>query len=414
MKKVIILILFISTFIGAQENQLPLLDLQNQKYNMSLEKLYQNRSVIRTVSPQVLEAALDADTYIIGPGDKFKVSVFGELEKDFEFDVLPVGDVIIPTVGQYHIAGLTLSDAKKMIERVVQGNYIKAEIAVNITGLRKFRVYYTGEVKAPGTYFAQATDRLSDIVEVSQVPAETPNEVTSSLSDWADDTKIKITHLDGSSDVYDLSRFYRYGDKSQNPNLKGGDIIFVPAIDLKRSYVIIEGNVGFQGIYPLKSNETLFELLTRVSALSKKSNLENLIVERGQKNETINILTEQDRFRNYKLQSGDKIIISTIYDRVYVRGEVFNPGAYPYLANYTAKDYIGRAGTLDSADDIEDVIVMRQKTGEMLRGPDVIVEKGDTIIIPKRAREIFKDYMAILTPIISIGISAYALIQSSK
>ncbi|MCB9059321.1 MAG: polysaccharide biosynthesis/export family protein, partial [Calditrichae bacterium] len=368
MKKILLFLLVNCTLLFAQDN-IPLLELQNQKYEQSMEKLYQNRSVIRNVSPQVLEAELDPDKYKVGPGDQFKVSVFGELENEFEFSVLPVGDVIIPTVGQYRVSGMSLTEAKQLIERVVKVNYIKAEIAVNITGLRKFRVYYTGEVKAPGTYFAQATDRLSDIIEISQVQ-EKPGEATSSLNDWADDTSIKITHIDGITNSYDLSKFYRHGDKTQNPNLQGGDIIYVQSIDLKKSYVIIEGNVGSEGIYPLKENETLYQFLTRVSALSKKSNLESLVVERGKTNESINILTEQDRFRNYALQSGDKIIISVIYDRVYVRGEVFTPGAYPYLANYTAKDYIGRAGALDSADDIEEVIVIRQSTGEMLRGAD--------------------------------------------
>ncbi|MCB0281122.1 MAG: polysaccharide biosynthesis/export family protein, partial [Calditrichaeota bacterium] len=258
------------------------MDIQNQKYEFSLEKFYQNRSIIRTISPQVLESELQTEKYIIGPGDIFKVSIFGEVENEFEAPVLPEGNVLIPTVGVFHVSGKLLKNAKEIISQALKNNYLKAEIAVSLSGLRKFRVYFTGEVKAPGTYFAQGSDRLSDIIEVSVVEAKQPDEVTSSLSDWADDTNIKITHKDSTFEYYDLSRFYRHGDKSQNPNLKGGDIIFVPAIDLKKSYVIIEGNVGFQGIYALKKSETLFDFLTRVSALSKKSNLENIIIERSQ------------------------------------------------------------------------------------------------------------------------------------
>ncbi|KAA3617838.1 MAG: hypothetical protein D8M58_00175 [Calditrichaeota bacterium] len=413
MKSILISIILLVSCLSGQD-EIPLLNLQNQKYNTSLEKLYQNRSVISHSVAQVLESELDADQYIIGPGDHFKVSIFGELEESFDFKVLPEGKVLIPTVGEIDLNDILLRDAKRRIKDAVSTNYINATVSVNLTGLRKFRVYYTGEVKAPGTYFAQGSDRLSDIIEISLVQATMPNEVTSSLSDWADDTRIQITHADKSIDMYDLSQFYRLGDKSQNPYLQGGDIIYVPSIDLNKAYVIIEGNVGFQGVHTLKKNETLFNFLTRVSALSKKSNLQSIIVERNSQNEVIDILNDQESYRGYTLQNKDKIIIPTIHDRVYVRGEVFNPGSQPYLAHYTAKDYVGRAGALDSAVDIEDVLIMRQSTSVVLQGADVIIEKGDTIVLPKRARELFKDYMQILTPIISIGLSAYAIIQASK
>lgn len=408
---ILLLVVLLSTSLFAQEeSSVPLLDVRSKKYEQSLERFYQTRSVLRNTVPQVMEAELEAQNYRVGPGDFFKVSVFGELENEYEFQILPEGAVLIPTVGEIHVSGLTLKEAKQKILDQVKKNYIRADIRVNLTGLRKFRVYYTGEVKAPGTYFAQGSDRLSDIVEVAVVPAQTEEEVTSSLNDWADDTRIEVEHIDGTKNVYDLTRFYRLGDKSQNPNLRGGDIIYVPSIDLTDSYVVIEGNVGFQGIYPLKEDENLFEFLTRVGALSKKSNLENIVVERKDREIELDLLNDKE-VRDFTLQSEDKVIIPTIYERVYVRGEVFRPGALPYRANYTAKDYIGEAGALDSADDIKDVIVIRQKTGDVIMGPDTIVEKGDTIILPKRPREVFKDYITILAPVISLFIATLALVQ---
>ena len=201
------------------------------------------------------------------------------------------------------------------------------------------------------------------------------------------------------------------GDKSQNPYLKGGDVIFAPSIDLASDYVIIEGNVGFQGVYSLTENETLFEFLRRVSAISKRSNLENVILVRNGERQKIDILNDQEKFRNFQLLDRDRIMIPSMYDRVYVRGEVFNPGAQPYLANYRSRDYIGRAGALDSAVGDDKIIVVRQNSGKVLKGGDVIIEKGDTIILPKRAREVFKDYISILAPIVTLAIATLALVQ---
>jgi polysaccharide export outer membrane protein len=408
-------LIFCFAVVSAQE-QTPLFDMQNEKYETSLQKFYQQRAVTRTIVTQVLEDELEAADYIVGPGDRLEVNIFGELEDKLEFTVLPEGNVLIPTIGDLKISGLSLKEAKALILAEVKKYYIKAEISVNLIGLRKFRIYLTGEVKNPGTYFVQGSDRLSDILEISggTTPKTTiaARSMAAGLSDWADDTKIEIRHKDDSVDKIDITRFYRLGDKSSNPNLRGGDIIFAPSIKLTDPYVIIEGNVGNQGVYSFKDNETLITFLRRVCALSKRSNLESIILIRDGERQKLDILNEQEKYKNFTLKNRDKIMIPTIYDKVYVRGEVYTPGAFPYLANYYSKDYIGLAGALDSGVDEDKIIVVRQTTGEVLKGPNIIVEKGDTIILPKRGREVFKDYIAIIAPIISMSIATIALIQS--
>jgi len=404
---IIIYILFASIFTNAQEN-IPLFDIQNQKYENSMERFYQTRSITRTMVSQVLEAELENENYVVGPGDKFKISIFGELEKEFERDITPEGSILLPTIGEIKLIDKNLSESKKNIFDRVSANYINAKISVNLIGLRKFRVYLTGEVQRPGTYFAQGSDRLSDILEISG------SESGNGLNDWADDTRIEIQDKNSITSTYDITKFYRNGDKSQNPYLCGGDIIIAPSIDLSESHIIIEGNVGYQGIYPLKRDEKLFEFLRRVTALNKKSNLENIILIRIGEKQTIDILNEQDKYVNFVLQNQDKIIIPTIYDLVYVRGEVATPGALPYLASYRARDYVGRAGMLDSAVEMEDIIIIRQSTGNILNGCDIIMEKGDTIVVPKRGREVFKDYMTILAPIVSLAVSVTALLLSAN
>jgi len=415
-KFILTIVLITSNIVVSQEN-IPLFDLRNEKYQSSLEKFYQSRSIIRTISPQVLEDELEAENYVVGPGDQFKANIFGEMEEEFEFTILPEGKILIPTVGEFDIKGKTLEEAKEIIYNEIKKYYIKGDISVNLIGLRKFRVYLTGDVVNPGTFFAQASDRLSDIIEVAGMAnrpitqTESGIQSSSGLNDWADDTRIEIRHQDGSTDTVDLTKYYRLGEKGQNPYLKGGDVIFAPSIDLGSDYVIIEGNVGFQGVYSLIHDETLFEFLRRVSAINKRSNLENIILVRDGKKEMIDILNDQEKYKNSKLVNRDKIIIPSLYDKVYVRGEVYLPGALPYLANYRSRDYIGKAGALDSAVDESKIIIVRQKTGEILKGGNIIIEKGDTIIVPKRAREVFKDYMAILTPIISLAIATVALVS---
>ncbi|NOX90124.1 MAG: hypothetical protein GXO77_13985 [Calditrichaeota bacterium] len=396
-----------------QTPTIPLFDVQNKKYEESLEKFYQQRSVIRTAVPQVLETELEASDYLIGPGDEFKISIIGEIENEYIIQVSPEGEVILPSLGEVVLKDVTLKEAKAKLLEILSSNYLKAKISVNLITLRKFRIYLTGEVKNPGTYFVQGSDRLSDVIEVSGmgIAASTQEQVASfGLTDWADDTRVQVRHKNGTVDTYDLTRFYQYGDMSQNPYLHGGDIIFIPSIDLTAAKVIIEGNVGNQGIYSLKKDETIFGFLRRVAAINKRSDLKNIMLERSGERQIINLLDDWEKFINFKLIDGDRIIVPTINDRVYVRGEVYNPGSFPYLANYTSKDYIGLAGALDSGAGDNKIVVVRKETGEVLKGPDIIIKRGDMVILPKRTREVFKDYMTILMPLVSIAISTIALI----
>jgi len=416
----VIIIILASIIVNAQQEKIPLFDVQNEKYESSLERFYQTRSITRTIVSQVLESELENDNYMVGPGDKFKISIFGELENQFETDVTPEGSILIPTIGEIDLIDKNLTNAKKTIFDKVSENYINADISVNLIGLRKFRVYLTGEVKKAGTYFAQGSDRLSDILEVSAVEEKTMVEETeqigekTGLNDWADDTKIEIRHKGGKISIVDITQYYRNGDKSQNPYLIGGDLIYIPSINLNESYVIIEGNVGFQGIHSIKENENLFDFLNRINAFSKKSNLEKIVLIRDDKSIIIDLLNELEKYAKYKLQNKDRIIVPTLYDKVYVRGEVQTPGALPYLASYMARDYVGTAGMLDSAVDMEDIVIIRQSDGKILEGGDIVIEKGDSIIVPKRGREVFKDYMTIFAPIVSLAVSVAALIISAN
>jgi protein involved in polysaccharide export with SLBB domain len=98
-----------------EEQQPPLFDPQQKNYQSSLEKYYKDRSIIRPTVTQVLESELEAENYIVGPGDLFKVSIFGQIESEFSFQVLPEGKVVIPTIGEIEVGNLNLSEAKQKI-----------------------------------------------------------------------------------------------------------------------------------------------------------------------------------------------------------------------------------------------------------------------------------------------------------
>lgn len=352
---------------------------------------------------QAFETAIDPEQYILGPGDQLLISIWGVMEAQIPAAVSPGGSLIIPAAAEMSVSGKTLAEAERLVKVELAKKFKNANFSVNLVKMRKFRVFVVGEVNNPGTYFLRAVDRVSDAVQLAR-----------GIIDWGDDTRIIIKHTDSSSDTVNLSDFYVSGNLDSNPFLEGGDIIRVPPIDLRKNYAVVEGNVGSEGVYQFLEGETLYNFLTRLRAINRRSDIENVVLVRGEERLTFNMLKAESRMRETLLHAGDRIVMPSHRNRVYVKGEVFQPGSYPYLANYTARDYAGVAGILETAKGLESLYVIRGETGAIENGGDVVVQNGDIVVMPRRAREAFKDVLTILTPIISLGLSAAALYQASK
>ncbi len=393
-----------------------LLEKEGAKYQSSIERFYKNRTILLTTNPQILEDTLAAKKYIVGPGDQFQIHIFGQIEDEFQLEVLPEGQLVIPTVGTVKVGNLNLWQVRQKIMQAVQSNYIRSSVTVSLLAMRKFRVYITGEIIKPGTYFVQASDRLLDIIEIA-----------GNLSDWADETSISIRHQNGKVDTVDISRFIRWGDKAANPTLHAGDLINVPSLKLNQPHVFVDsygfkllqnkslsqrisGGVITKKIYRLFPEETLSNFLNRIGGLSASFDLANISLVRAGKKQHIDLMGQSTLPSTLKLKSGDEIVIPVRYDVVYVRGDVRAPGAYPFNAQLTAADYVGKAGALEIAKDSESIMIVRTKTGEVLHGGDIIVQKGDMIVVPRKTREILRTYIGIVIPVVSIILSTYSIL----
>ena len=89
--------------------------------------------------------------YQLGPGDRLRISVFGEAELSGEFVVTPAGSVAYPLVGNVEAQGKTVSEFTDSLTETLRAGYVRQPmITVEVTNYRPF--YILGEVNAPGTY----------------------------------------------------------------------------------------------------------------------------------------------------------------------------------------------------------------------------------------------------------------------
>jgi protein involved in polysaccharide export with SLBB domain len=63
-----------------------------------------------------IEGAIDANKYIVGPNDLFTLGLYGYINQQVPVVVSPEGSIIIPTVGEVKVSGVTLNEAKEVIK----------------------------------------------------------------------------------------------------------------------------------------------------------------------------------------------------------------------------------------------------------------------------------------------------------
>jgi polysaccharide export outer membrane protein len=92
-----------------------------------------------------------ADEYHLGPGDKLRVTTFGETDLTGEFDVGSSGAIAFPLVGDIQAAGLTVPQLVDSLQAALSKGYLKQpRINIEVITYRPF--YILGEVTKPGEY----------------------------------------------------------------------------------------------------------------------------------------------------------------------------------------------------------------------------------------------------------------------
>jgi polysaccharide export outer membrane protein len=91
------------------------------------------------------------DAYVLGPGDKLRVTVFGNEDLSGEFVIDPSGQISLPLIQQLQAAGRTVAQLEEDIRHRLSPDYIKnPRLTVEVLNYRPF--YIIGEVKNPGSY----------------------------------------------------------------------------------------------------------------------------------------------------------------------------------------------------------------------------------------------------------------------
>lgn len=93
-------------------------------------------------------------SYILGPGDKVEIKVFGQKDLTVETLLSNSGQINYPFFGEIKVTGLTVKQVENIIYKGLKGDYlVNPNVYVHVVEYRPF--YIHGEVRSPGGYSYQ-------------------------------------------------------------------------------------------------------------------------------------------------------------------------------------------------------------------------------------------------------------------
>lgn len=320
-----------------------------------------------------LEKPIDPETYIIGPGDVLSVNIWSSPPLNFMVQVTVEGTVIVPTVGEFKVSGLTLSEAKKVMIQKIKSKYIASEITTTLIAPRSFNVIVTGYVLNEGKYKVRSIDRVSDAILFAFLPSDSLQLTRrNTMIDSVSLRKILLKRGDKIFKV-DLHKYLAIGEDKYNPYLLEGDWIVVQRRD-PSSFVAIYGGVNKPGVYEFVQGDKLTDIIKIAGGVIESADVENVEIvrlnESGELKERLSVNLSNilnGKGDDVTLENNDRIFIPekrTLKQNytITVMGEVKYPGVYPISRNGTMlSEILGKVG-INSFSDVENAYIVRGLT----------------------------------------------------
>jgi polysaccharide export outer membrane protein len=159
-------------------------------------------------------------SYLLGPEDIVKISVWKDEHLTQEVVVRPDGMISFPLVGDVPAAGRTIEDVRlelvKRLNRFVQN----PQVSVLAIKILSYKIYVIGRVHKPGEFLV---GHYTDVLQALSLAG--------GLNQFAAENDIRVMRRNrGEQQVFQ----FRYGDvrkgkeMSQNIILERGDVVVVP------------------------------------------------------------------------------------------------------------------------------------------------------------------------------------------
>jgi protein involved in polysaccharide export with SLBB domain len=310
------------------------------------------------------------DSYVLGPGDQLVLILTGDVELAHSLEVTREGFVVIPQVGQLHVAILTLGPLDALLATrlsrafgsVGKGPGAGTRYSVSVSRLHQNQVFVVGEVATPGSYQVSSAGTALSALYAAGGPS-----TNGSMR------RVEVRRGGRTVDAMDAYDYLLRGDASHDVRLKNGDIVFVPVHGPR---VRVVGEVARPGTYEVKEQESLADVLQSAGGFKAEASQRRVMVERilppgqrapdGRDRVVIDVPAERLASASgnaFHVEAGDVVrvfpVSDAVRDRIAVTGSVWAPGPQGFKPGMKLSDALRNAGGVRPDAMLDNVLVTR-------------------------------------------------------
>ncbi len=285
--------------------------------------------------PKPSRLAVPGDDYVLGPGDRMRIRVWGsDIDTEFAGEVDRSGNINIPRIGVVPVSGVPFGQVESVIrgeaEKYIQG----INIHVSLVDLRSLEVYVVGSVQKPGLHLVPAFSTVLDALLAGGPVRRSGSMRTIALY------RDGVLHRE-----VDLYQLLLKGDREADVRIQNRDVVFVPRIGQTAA---ITGAFAEEGIYELREEKTIGELVELSGGILPQSFTGRIHLRRYVKNQEFVIqdidTTRHKNWQATKVQDGDLLevqFLSAGMPRVIrLMGHVKMPDVFRYERGISLRDII--------------------------------------------------------------------------
>jgi polysaccharide biosynthesis/export protein len=314
---------------------------------------------------------VDATEYILGPGDMLQLNLSGGVTRSWDAMILPEGTLYVPSIGPLSLTGMTLAEARKLVQQRLSVEYRGVSVDLRLLRPRTFLVYMIGETSSPGPHEVSATSRASELLTESLFgEAASRRNVEVRRRTPQGETRTRI----------DLTRFRLTGYLAHDPLLREGDQVYFPRVSAE---VTIEGAVARPSKFDLAQGDSLSTLFTLAGGPVPSSTDQAVLVRfvDATKKDSLSFKVGEVLARRFDtlLRDGDRVYVYFqpryhFLEEANIVGEVQRPGTYPLLPGLTRlTELVHLAGGFLPTADLGSIHVYRSSVPG--GGPDPEIER---------------------------------------
>lgn len=298
--------------------------------------------IFRDKSLKLFRTAEDAKpskSYILGPGDKVAISIWGPSDVNYALEIEKDGYIQPTNQPRYYIAGLTVEAAEKLMASKLKNYHYfnKENFELAVVTSRTININIVGEVFNNGTFNISAINTAFNAL----IAAGGPNDIGTVR-------KIQVLRAGQKPKILDVYKYLQNPNLSQEFYLADNDFINVP---VAQKLVTISGAVNRAFRYEMIDNEGLKELIDYAGGFKANALKGNLQIKRIENDSVriidLNYAAITTGSKSIQLINGDEVIVLEVDNRirneVSISGAVESPGKYALAAGDKISDLLRKS-----------------------------------------------------------------------